>query len=93
MVTTLLPLNMFTYGKNQSIYISGMVAMRLAGSERRNLQVATSDVAESAPFQLQIDLEGPGEEDKVSASSAFAVGSKGCSMLGVIFVFTYTLFW
>lgn len=90
-VTTLLPLNMFTYG--QSIYISGMVAMRLAGSERRNLQVATSDVAESAPFQLQIDLEGPGEEDKVSASSAFAVGSKGCSMLGVIFVFTYTLFW
>ena len=93
-VSTRVPSNLFSYGADEFITITGVIVMKLAGSDRKLLAV-TSDANfdEKAPFQLKINLARESKSAENTANSATVTSCEGFAVMGVIFSFVYTMLW
>jgi len=94
-VSTRVPSNLFSYGTDEFITITGVIVMKLAGSDRKLLAVAASDAnfEEKAPFQLKINLARESKPAENTANSATVTSCEGFAVMGVIFSFVYAMLW
>ena len=92
-VSTRVPSNIFSYGTDEFISITGVIVVKLAGTDRKLLAVASdATFDEKAPFQLKINLGRASKSAENTVNSA-TVACKGFAVMGVIFSFVYTMLW
>jgi len=99
-VSTRVPVNLFTYAEGETITVSGDILMKLADGNRRKLQTdivgggAKFGAIKKAPFQLMIGLQDEmvlEGESYVSSATGVASASKDVGMLVMVFASTYIM--
>ena len=92
-VSTRVPSNLFSYGADEFITITGVIVRKLAGSDRTLLAVTSgADFDEKVPFQLKVNL-GRESNSAENTANSDTVACEGFAVMGVIFSFVYTMFW
>ena len=98
MVSTRVPINLFTYADKESIEIAGGLTLQLAGPDGipRKLQAgigAKVDVNEVANFDITVNLqpETVTKEEEAMMNSGNDVASKGFAVLGMMFASAYAM--
>ena len=69
-VSTRVPSNLFSYGADESITLTGVIIMKLAGSDHKLLAIASdTNLDKNASFQLKVNLAQEFRSTKASANS------------------------
>lgn len=90
-VSTRVPTNLFNYGAEEPISITGTTDVKLLGGDERRLRaIATHDDEIESSFELKVALQKEmvrGIEDS-STNSASPIASRGLAAFVVAFAFT-----